>query len=205
MIDLAVLSKTPLAREPFDHLVVPRFLAPDSSEALERDFPVVPRAGSFPLSELAPGPSFVALVEELRGDALRRAVAEKFDLDLDGRPTLVTVRGHARAKDGRIHTDSRFKLVTVLLYMNRGWTEDGGHLRLLRSRASLDDYAVDVPPEYATAVFFRCTDDAWHGHTPHVGPRRAIQLNWVEDESWVRREQGRHRLSSKLKKWFSRA
>ena len=99
---------------------------------------------------------------------------------------MITVRGQARPKDGRIHTDSVTKLVTVLLYLNQAWKGEGGSLRLLRSNASFDDYFADVPPEAGTAVFFRCTDNAWHGHTPYVGPRRALQLNWVTDESVVR-------------------
>ena len=115
------------------------------------------------------------------------------------------MRGHARAKDGRIHTDSTWKLVTLLLYISGAWPHEGGHLRLLRSPKSLDDYFADIRPEHATAVLFRCSENAWHGHTPYVGERRAIQLNWVEDESWVRREQGRHRWSSKLKRIFSGA
>jgi Rps23 Pro-64 3,4-dihydroxylase Tpa1-like proline 4-hydroxylase len=115
---------------------------------------------------------------------------------------MVTVRGQARAKDGRIHTDTDTKIVTVLLYLNPGWKDDGGRLRLLRSSASLDDYFAEVPPEAGTAVFFRCTDNAWHAHTPYVGQRRAIQLNWVTDESVVRHEERRHRLSARLKKWL---
>jgi Rps23 Pro-64 3,4-dihydroxylase Tpa1-like proline 4-hydroxylase len=112
------------------------------------------------------------------------------------------VRGQARAKDGRIHTDSVTKLVTVLLYLNRRWNGEGGRLRLLRSDSSLDDYCADVPPLAGTAVFFRCTKNAWHGHTPYVGERRALQLNWVTDESVVRHEERRHRLSARLKKWL---
>lgn len=198
MIDLEKLRATPLEREPFEHLVVPGLIPSESA----LDFPAIARPGSFPLSELTCGRAFEQLIDELRAAPLRKAVEEKFCVDLAGRPTLVTVRGHARAKDGRIHTDSKWKLVTLLLYMNRAWGHEGGHLRLLRSRSDLDDFVADVPPEYGTAVFFRCADNAWHGHTPYVGERRAIQLNWVEDESWVRREQGRHRLSSKLKSLF---
>lgn len=183
------------------HLVVPRFIR--FTPELERDFPAVPTAGSFPLSELERGPAFEALIAELQSEALREAVESKLEIDLGGRPTMVTVRGQARAKDGRIHTDSKWKLVTLLVYVNRDWRHEGGHLRLLRSPNDLEDYVADVPPEYGTAVFFRCTDNAWHGHTPYVGERRAIQLNWVEDESWVRREQGRHRWSSRLKTIFS--
>lgn len=205
MIDLEHFRATPLEREPFGHLVVPRFIRSDAMAELERDFPSISKAGSFPLSELSSGPAFGKLVDELHGDAFRKAVESKLEIDLTGRPTMLTVRGHARGKDGRIHTDSTWKLVTLLIYMNGSWPHEGGHLRLLRSPNNLDDYFADIRPEHATAVLFRCSPNAWHGHTPYVGERRAIQLNWVEDESWVRREQGRHRWSSKLKRIFSRA
>ena len=29
-------------------------------------------------------------------------------------------------RDGQIHKDSRFKLITVLLYLNESWAADGG-------------------------------------------------------------------------------
>jgi hypothetical protein len=205
MIDIDRFRATPLVREPFGHLVVPRFIHSDAIAELDRDFPSVPKAGSFPLSELSSGPAFDKLVDELHGDALRKAVESKLEIDLTGSPTMLTVRGHARAKDGRIHTDSTWKLVTLLIYVNGSWSHAGGHLRLLRSPKNLDDYFADIRPEHATAVLFRSAPKAWHGHTPYVGERRAIQLNWVEDASWVRREQGRHRWSSKVKRIFSGA
>jgi hypothetical protein len=203
MIDLDELQNAPLVREPFDHLIVSRFIRSESVAGILEDFPAIEKGGSFPASELSFGERFEALLEALRSEPLRRAVEAKFAVDLEGRPAMVTVRGQARPKDGRIHTDSRSKIVTVLLYMNSGWKERGGWLRLLRSAKSLDDYFAEVPPEAGTAVFFRCTRNAWHGHTPFVGARRAIQLNWVLDDSVVRREQGRHRLSARLKKYFA--
>ncbi len=202
MIDYERFRRTPLVREPFDHLVVAGFLEEAAIEPVLSGFPTIEKGGSFPLSVLSFGPGFADLVEELHGPELRKAVAEKFGISLDGRPTMVTVRGQARIRDGRIHTDTETKLVTVLLYLNRGWKDKGGWLRLLRSSESLDDYIADVPPEAGTAVFFRCTDNAWHGHTPYVGERRAIQLNWVTDPSVVRVEERRHRLSARLKKWL---
>ena len=202
MIDYQRFRQTPLVRKPFDHLVVSGFLSASALEPVLSGFPAIEKGGSFPESELSFGPGFAALLEELRGPELRAAVAEKFGIDLAGKPTMVTVRGQARAKDGRIHTDTDTKIVTVLLYLNPGWKDEGGRLRLLRSKASLDDYFAEIPPEAGTAVFFRCTDNAWHGHTPYVGERRAIQLNWVTDESVVRYEQRRHRFSARLKKWL---
>jgi hypothetical protein len=202
MIDLDEFQKAALVREPFDHMIVSGFIRPESVGGILEDFPAIEKGGSFPASELSFGERFAALLEALRSEPLRRAVEDKFAIDLEGRPAMVTVRGQARPKDGRIHTDSRSKIVTVLLYMNSGWKERGGWLRLLRSADSLDDYFAEVPPEAGTAVFFRCTRNAWHGHTPFVGRRRAIQLNWVLDESVARREQGRHRLSARLKQYL---
>jgi len=202
LIDYERFRMAPLVREPFEHLVVSGFLRSSSLEPVLSGFPAITRGGSFPESELSFGPGFASLLEELRGQELRAAVERKFGIDLEGRPALITVRGQARAKDGRVHTDAVTKIVTVLLYLNPGWKDDGGRLRLLRSNASLDDFFADVPPEAGTAVFFRCTENAWHGHTPYVGPRRALQLNWVTDESVVRYEERRHRLSARLKKWL---
>jgi hypothetical protein len=202
MIDYGRFQGTPLVRDPFDHVVVEGFLEEEALTSVLGTFPAIEKGGSFPVSELSFGAGFAALLEELHGDRLRAAVEEKFNLDLSGRPAMITVRGQARPKDGRIHTDSVTKLVTVLLYLNQAWKGEGGSLRLLRSNASFDDYFADVPPEAGTAVFFRCTDNAWHGHTPYVGPRRALQLNWVTDESVVRHEQRRHRFSARLKKWL---
>ncbi|HXV65081.1 MAG TPA: 2OG-Fe(II) oxygenase [Vicinamibacteria bacterium] len=203
MIDLDAVRHTPLLHSPFAHFVVPRFVRKDAFAPILRDFPEMPHPGSFPLSKLRYGPAFQALVDALQGGDLREVVEKKFDIDLADRPTLITVRGRARAKDGRIHTDTSVKLITVLVYLNEGWTGDGGLLRLLRSSSSLDDFFAEVRPELGTAVFFRCTDNAWHGHTPFVGERRALQLNWVRDASVVRREERRHALSAGVKSWMS--
>jgi SM-20-related protein len=116
---------------------------------------------------------------------------------------MVTVRGQARAKDGRIHTDSKTKVITVLLYMNSQWEADGGRLKLLRSPDSLDDVVAEVPPDEGTLVAFLVTPSSWHGHGQFVGPRRVIQLNWVTDEGVVRHEQSRHRFSARVKKILS--
>ena len=203
MLDIDRLRQTPLAAEPFPHLVVPWFLPESSLSTLEPDFPTIPRGGSYPAADVDYGPAFGELVEELQGSGLRHAVEDKFGIDLSGRPTLVTVRGHTRAKDGRIHTDSEWKLVTLLIYVHRDWPHEGGRFRFVRSASNLDDVITEVTPARATAVFFRCTENAWHGHTPHVGVRRAVQVNWVEDASWVEREERRHGFSSKLKRLFT--
>jgi Rps23 Pro-64 3,4-dihydroxylase Tpa1-like proline 4-hydroxylase len=142
-------------------------------------------------------------MDELLGPEFQKAVEEKFSIDLAGRPTMYTVRGFTRARDGKIHPDSETKLITVLLYLNDdAWPNDGGRLRLLRSATDLNDIVEEVEPAGGTLLVFKRADNSWHGHESYEGPRRAIQLNWVTDESVVRREQGRHGIGSAIKKLF---
>ena len=201
LLDLAALRRVPVQEEPYPYLIVPGFLPPTAVAAISADFPRIEQGGSFPIAELNCGPAFRAFVGELEGAGLRTIMAEKFALDLAGRPTMITVRGQARAGDGRIHADARSKLITVLIYMNEDWREDAGRLRLLRSAADLEDYAAEVPPSGGALLVFRRSERSWHGHKPTSGPRRAVQLNWVTSQAVVDHEQGRHRISTKLKKF----
>jgi SM-20-related protein len=204
-LDLDAFAATPLVREPFPHLIVPGFLGRAALDAIAEDFPAIAKPGSFPVSELRFGQRFGSLLSELEGPAMRAACAAKFAVDLAGRPTMVTVRGRAQRKDGRIHADSKTKLLTVLIYMNETWEAPGGRLRLLRSPDNLEDYVAEVPPIEGTLLAFAVTPHSWHGHEPSEGERRVIQLNWVTDEAVVRHEQARHRFSARLKRLFAPA
>jgi len=204
-LDLDALAAATLASDPFPYVIVPGFLGRAALDAIAADFPRVDKPGSFPTSELRFGKRFQALLDELEGPAMRETCAAKFAIDLCGRPTMVTVRGRAQRKDGRIHADSKTKLITVLIYMNAKWEAPGGQLRLLRSPDDLEDYVVEVPPVEGTLLAFKVTPHSWHGHEPIEGERRAIQLNWVTDEAVVRHEQARHRFSARLKRFFAPA
>src|SRR5690348_4775703 len=182
MLDFDRLAATPLTREPFDFLVVPEFVKAAARPAINADFPVVEKSGSFPLSEVKPGPGFNQLMNDLRSDEMRVAFQKKFEIDLTGRPSMITVRGRCSEKDGRIHTDSETKIITILIYLNPAWENAGGRLRLLRSGDNLDDVITEVPPEEGTLLAFRRCDKSWHGHKPFVGERRVIQFNWVTSE-----------------------
>ncbi|MEE8271117.1 MAG: 2OG-Fe(II) oxygenase [Alphaproteobacteria bacterium] len=200
LLDLDRFRATPLDPTPFEHLIVPRFLRPNAVAAVNADFPRIGKAGSFPISELYYGPVFDRLIGELNAPEMTAAFAEKFAIDLGRHPIMITVRGRCRAKDGRIHTDSRTKVITVLLYMNAGWEAPGGRLRLLRSPDDIDDMVAEVPPDEGTLLAFLNGPTAYHGHKQFIGERRSIQLNWVTDAGVVAREQARHRLSARLKR-----
>lgn len=195
-LELERFEATPLQRAPFDFLIVPGFLKRSALPAIERDFPPIDHGGSFPSTSVTCGPAFTALLDELQGPAVTAAFAAKFGMDLGGRPTMVTLRGQSREKDGAIHTDSKTKLVTALIYLNSAWESDGGRLRMLNGPGDIEDYVAEVPPEAGTLVAFRCGENAWHGHKPFVGQRRSIQLNWLTDAAVLRRELRRHAFSA---------
>lgn len=199
LLDLDRLRATPLRRDPFDFVVVENFLRPEHIAGLLADFPAISGHGSYPVEMLSPGPAFAGLMAELTDAPLRRAIEEKFALDLSDRPTMITLRGYSDGKDGGIHTDSATKIITVLLYMNPEWHEAAGRLRVLRRRDSLDDYVVEVPPVAGAMIAFRRSAASFHGHRAHVGKRCSVQLNWVTEAAVVRRELARHRWSARLK------
>jgi len=199
LLDLERLRASPLQRDPFDHVIVEGFVLAEHTPTLIADFPPLGGHGSFPLAKEACGAAFARLAAELEGEDLRRAIEDKFAIDLTGRPTMITLRGFSDGKDGRIHTDSATKLITLLLYLNPVWEDAAGRLRLLRGADDLEDCVAEIAPLAGTMVAFRRSENSFHGHHPHVGERRAIQLNWVTDERVVRREIGRHRWSAWVK------
>ena len=199
VLDLDRLRAAPLVREPFEFVVVEEFLRRHVLAPLLADFPEIRGHGSYPVESLEYGPAFAHLVAALTGAELRCAIEEKFGIELGDRPTLLTLRGRSDGKDGRIHTDSASKIITLLLYMNPDWDHAEGRLRLLRGPDDLEDYAVEVAPLAGTMLAFRRSERSFHGHRAHLGERRSLQLNWVIDPAVVRRELGRHRWSARWK------
>ena len=199
-LNIDALANTVCQRSPYDHVIVPRFVKPEALPAINFSYPKIPKPGSYPHHILKFGPAFAALLEELRGVEMRQAVEKVFNVDLTNRPTTVTVRGQCQQKDGRIHTDSVEKIITVLVYINQRWENSGGLLRVLRGDNNIENYAAEVPPVDGTLIAFRRGNNSWHGHKRYVGERRVLQLNWVTDETFARREKGSHILSAFLKR-----
>jgi len=197
---LDAFHATPLVREPFQHLVVSGFIGPQALAAINADYPKISSSGSFPVDQVKFGPAFQDVLDELEGDEFREAFEEKFGLDLAGRPTVTTVRGRCDSSDGRIHTDSTSKIITVLIYMNESWQEAGGRLRLLRSATNLNDIILEVPPVAGTMLAFKRSNNSWHGHEPFTGERRVIQFNWLTSEGNRQIAMLRHHTSASFKR-----
>jgi SM-20-related protein len=198
-LSYAAIARSPLQFDPFQYVIVPNCIERDALRKINADFPTVPGPGSHPPSELEVRGHFAGLLKELEGPMFRDAVEKKFGIDLEQRPTMCTVRGYLQKKDGGIHTDSKTKIITVLLYLNEHWSDEGGRLRLLRNGTDLESYVAEVPPTDGTLLLFLRSNNSWHGHKPYEGPRRAIQFNWVTSEDVVKKEWGRHRLSTRVK------
>ena len=200
LLDYAKLRATPLKTDPYAYIVVPNFVRAEAFPRVLADFPATKGAGSFPPKELKINGAMKQLLDEMDGPQFRAAIETKFGVDLSARPTMFTVRGWcSRARDGNIHTDSKSKIITVLLYLNQSWDADGGRLRILRSK-NLDDVAEEVPPTDGTLLVFKRSDKSLHGHERFEGLRRVIQMNWVTDEEVAERQQRKHSISAFLKR-----
>ncbi len=137
MLNLPSLEQAAVQAKPFPFIVVPNFLNEERLEEIEKDYPVITKPGSFPLETSSAGPAFSNLMHELRQPPFRKIVERKLGVNLEKRPVTITVRGQARRTDGRIHVDSKSKLVTVLVYMNGHWEADGGRLGFCTRRIIL--------------------------------------------------------------------
>jgi len=203
IFDYEALARAPLERTPYEHVVLPGFVKPEALHQINRDYPHIEHAGSFPLVSLEFGPSFQALVDQMESETFRKAFEDKFQIDLSNRPTTITVRGRSDTRDGNIHCDSQSKIITILLYMNPDWDDAGGRLRLLRSQRDIHDVAAEVSPFGGALVAFLRSDHSWHGHLPFIGERRVIQFNWVSGEGSQRFALFRHRVSASVKQLLS--
>ena len=198
------LRKAPLVAEPYPHLIVDNLIRPEVLAEVVASFPHVPKRGSFPPEAVSYSGRFATLMQEMHSNQLRDLVGRRLGMDLDGRPPMLTIRGRTGAKDGRIHTDSKSKLVTVLLYLNPGWSAPEGRLRLLYNDHDLSRYAAEISPDAGRCLIFKVTPNCWHGHEPFEGERRTIQLNYVTSEEVRERDLTRHRFSAFVKGLFSR-
>ena len=198
-LNIEKLKNAEVASEPFNYVIVPEFLGADTVRQINETYPNIEKGGSYPLESLETNMMIKDVIDELDGPEFESAIAEKFNVELDGRPKMYSLRGYTRAKDGRLHTDSKDKIITVLLYLNENWQHDGGKLRLLRNGKDVDDYVTEVPPDNGTLLVFKRSDNSWHGHHPFEGQRRSLQMNWMTTEGSKSFHKLRHKLSAAVK------
>lgn len=190
--------------QPYNYAIIPGILQNDSLSRINATYPNIAKGGSYPIENLQSGMVIKDVIDELDGKIFEGMVEEKFGVALSGRPKMYSLRGHTRAKDGQIHTDSKDKIITVLLYLNENWKHTGGKLRLLKNNHDVDDYVAEVPPDNGTMLVFMRSDNSWHGHHPFEGQRRSLQMNWMTSEGSKGFHAIRHKLSAMVKRMSPR-
>lgn len=212
LLDMARLAAcSGSAATPFPLFALDGMLPADAIEAIDADFPRYRSAGFFPYADEDCGPAVRRLVAEMTSPEFGHAVGAQLGIEsLGDRPTLATLCRSLNRRHGTIHTDSRSKVATALLYLNAGWPDtSAGCLRFL---ARIDDIDAQVAPEvrplYGTLAAFKREENSFHGHLPFQGERRVIQVAWLisEDEKHRKTRRGRvSRIVKRLLGGFDRA
>jgi hypothetical protein len=198
-------ADTVVRSEPFRFLVAREQLPADAADELQRDFPKYAGAGFFPYEEKDCGPSVNRLIAELTEPAVASAVGARLGIDNLGQyPTLVTLCRALNKRHGTIHTDSKSKVATALLYLNQSWPDTSdGCFRFLKRIDNIDDLvAPEIKPLYGNFAVFKRADNSFHGHLPFEGERRVIQVMWLTSIDEKLRKTQRGKLSRLFKKLF---
>lgn len=208
MLDLQRLDRpdTVVRQQPFPFMIAHGLLPEEVRDDLERGLPAL-RGGRFLSHDPGDcGPSLNTLIKHLTSPRLAATVGRHLGIDdLGGYPTLVTLCRALNRRHGTIHTDSKSKIATALLYLNPAWPDtSAGCLRFLNAIDNIDDVIEpELKPLYGEfAVFKRC-DNSFHGHLPYQGERRVIQVAWLTSEEEKLRKTRRGKFSRMFKKLFS--
>jgi len=201
MLDFKTLTTAEVFNRPYRHLVARNVISPINAQAIRADYPEIDAAGYIALNNLRPEGAFEKLVMDLMSPQLADILSEKLDLDLAGKPRMITVLRESHIKMGRIHTDSESKICTMLVYLNKSWEEEaGGAVRVLNSGQDINDFVREIPPVEGRVFAFRRADNSWHGHTPFKGSRYVVQTTFLIDETELDRKNSRGRFQAMLKK-----
>jgi SM-20-related protein len=205
VIDIEAIRRAEVSREPYTHMLVENVLNTDVVPALRADFPNITKPGFLTVDEVEMRGKFRQLIEELESPELSEVMSQRMGLDLHPYPRLTTIRKISQAKDGRSHTDGTAKVMTLLVYMNDAWKDDGaGRLRVLYGPDGFEPYKLEVPPTMGTMFAFLRADNSWHGHPPFAGERRVVQVAWVKDEAELARKKKRNSMAQFFKGIFGR-
>ncbi|MBN45553.1 MULTISPECIES: 2OG-Fe(II) oxygenase [unclassified Methylophaga] len=199
VLDLQALRAAPVNTAPFPFFKVERSIRPEALKGILEDFPNIDDGGSFNVDDVSVKPDFKAFLDSIDSPDFRQLICEKFDVQVMSLPMMMTLRGYSRQKDGRIHTDSKTKLVTILIYLNETWDATTGRLRILNNANDMEDFIDEIIPGPGSLVAFKVTDNCWHGYPSFEGTRRSIQINFLTSEAAGNKHRFFHKLSAKLK------
>lgn len=209
LLDPARLERadTTIRREPFPFMVAHGQLPSEAHLALDQDFPRYSSAGFFPYDPSDCGPTINTLIENMTSRNFASVIGEHLGIEeLGAYPTLVTLCRLLNKRHGTIHTDSRSKIATALIYLNPRWPDtSNGCLRFLHKVDDIDSMvAPELTPLYGEVAAFKRCENSFHGHLPYEGERRVIQVAWLVSEDEKLRKTRRGRFSRRFKNLFGK-
>jgi hypothetical protein len=178
-------------------------LRDDAKADLRRDFPNYPEAGFFPHKVEDCGQSVNALIAEIVAPAFADALGDRLGVpNMSKLPALVTLCSRLNRRHGTIHTDSKSKVLTALVYLSTDWPHGSpGCLRFLKSIDDIESMVVpELLPVYGNLAAFKRADNSFHGHLPHEGERMVVQIAWLTSEEELLRKQKRGSYTHWFKK-----
>ncbi len=197
---------------PFGFVLAHDLLDPAAAQRLRADFPRYRGAGFFPHDAADCGPSINGLVDELTTGGFADELGLRIGVEsLSQFPVLVTLCRALNRRHGTIHTDSRSKIATALIYLADDWPQTSdGCLRFLANDHDIDALvAPELRPVYGALAAFKRSDNSFHGHLPFEGERPVIQVAWLVDAHERDRKTRRGRtsraikwLTGRLDRWF---
>jgi hypothetical protein len=196
-------SDVHVQQQPFSFLIAADMLRPDALNALQKDFPHYPEAGFFPYKAEDCGPSVNQLVAEIIAPEFAEELGKRLGVpEMSKLPALVTLCSRLNRRHGTIHTDSRSKILTALVYLNSDWPHGSpGCLRFLNNVDDIESLVVpELLPVYGNIAAFRRSDNSFHGHLPHEGERMVVQIAWLTSHEELLRKQKRGRVTHWIKK-----
>lgn len=202
ILKLDALKNAEVASTPYPYFIVENALADSEVQAVIQDFPKIEQGGSFNIEDVEIKPNFDRFLKSLDTPEFRQILTDKFDVNVMEHPMMITLRGYSRQKDGRIHSDSKSKLLTVLIYLNESWDAPNGRLRILNDDKDINNYVTEINAGPGSLVAFKVTDNGWHGYIPYEGQRQSIQINFLTSEKANAKHKFFHGLSAKVKKIF---
>lgn len=203
ILELDALKQAQVHQSPYPYFVVEKAILDDEVQSVIQDFPPIKQGGSFNLEDVEIKPNFDRLLKSIDTPEFREILTEKFGVDVMEHPMMITLRGFSRQKDGRIHSDSKSKLLTILIYLNESWEHETGRLRILNNQYDMNDYVAEINSGPGSLVAFKVTENGWHGYIPYEGQRQSIQINFLTSDKANVKHRLVHGLSAKFKKLFA--
>ena len=202
VLKLDELKNAAVSSSPYPYFVVENSIVESEVLAVIKDFPKIEQGGSYNIEDVEIKPNFARLLASVDTPEFRQILTEKFAVDVMEHPMMITLRGFSRQKDGRIHSDSKSKLLTILIYLNESWDAPTGRLRILNDDKDINNYVTEINAGPGSLVAFKVTDNGWHGYIPYEGQRQSIQINFLTSEKANAKHKFFHSLSAKVKKVF---